>query len=77
MNDFNFLNFIQFPCLFIHSEKILNFLKNLPLLKNLEFYSRFIELNDNTSNVEILLFITCLIGIIFACLTFFNFPYLL
>jgi len=73
---FNISNFIQYPCLFLHSEKILNFLRSFPILKEIEYYSNLLSTQNNKiSNEEILMFVLCIKGIIYSSLALFNFSY--
>ncbi len=72
--NFNLLNFFQYPCLFLHSEKILDVLREIPLLKNINYYSNFLNTqNGKISNEEIFMFVLCLQGIICSILILFNF----
>jgi hypothetical protein len=76
------IRFFKYPCVLIYSKEIFNFFKNL----NNEIFYYFISIINDIFNIEIfllpnsshgeeeiLMFIFCLFGIFFSCLTFFNF----
>lgn len=78
--NFEFSNFLKFPCVFLYSEQFIGLLREIPLFKDLEYFKIFLNIGNATngtiSSVEISMFLLCLIGIILSCLLFLNFKYL-
>jgi len=74
--NFSIKSFFKLPCVFIFSDNIITFLREIPFLKDVEYFSTFLSPQNGTiSNEEILMFVLSLKGIIFSLFALFNFGY--